>query len=113
MHNMISPPLYTPASEFRTKLDDFREYVNRRYGLCLSECQHCCSGRGLRAFYVLTSFSVSDSYDELHGFSINRMNDFWESFWKFTEIKASIHPSKVVSRRSSQVSILTSKAGSG
>lgn len=37
----------------------------------------------------------SDSYHDLHAFSINRMNDFWMLFWKWAGIKASTQPSKM------------------
>ena len=40
---------------------------------------------------------------DLHDFSVNRMNDFWMSFWKFAEIKASRHPTKICIRASCDV----------
>ncbi|OQU97807.1 hypothetical protein CLAIMM_03691 isoform 2 [Cladophialophora immunda] len=69
---MTVSPVYTPPPGLETALDDFRSYVNRRYGLQLQ------------------------TYDDLHAFSVNRLNDFWMAIWRFLDIKASVHPEKAV-----------------
>lgn len=88
--------VYTPPKGLRTALDDFREYVNKSYHLQLSRLSSilftklsCGSGQFLSIHKYL------ESYDELHDFSINRLNDFWMSLWKFTGIRASVHPTKI------------------
>ena len=65
-------PIYIPPPGLRTKLDDFREYVNKKHQLQLQ------------------------SYDDLHKFSITRLNDFWMSIWKYVDIKASKQPTKAI-----------------
>ena len=61
-------PIYTPPRGFRTNLDTFRDYINTTYSLDLT------------------------TYDELHNFSVTRLNDFWLSVWRFCDIKASVQP---------------------
>ena len=65
-------PIYTPPEGLRTNLDDFKDYINQKYNLNLT------------------------SYDDLHNFSITRLNDFWLSVWIFCNVKASKHPSKAI-----------------
>ncbi|KIX95811.1 uncharacterized protein Z520_08519 [Fonsecaea multimorphosa CBS 102226] len=69
---MSETPLYTPPPGNRTALDDFKSNVNRSHGLQLQ------------------------TYEDLHAFSINRLNDFWMAIWRFLDIKASVHPQKAV-----------------
>lgn len=65
-------PIYVPPSGFRTQMDDFRDYVNGTYSLKLK------------------------NYNELHEFSVTRLNDFWMSVWKYTGIRASVKPSRAL-----------------
>ncbi|EXJ55066.1 acetoacetate-CoA ligase [Cladophialophora psammophila CBS 110553] len=69
---MTLTPVYTPPPGLRTALADFKDYVNSSYGLQLQ------------------------TYEDLHAFSINRLNDFWMATWRFLGIKASVHPEKAV-----------------
>ncbi|KAF2166766.1 hypothetical protein M409DRAFT_66349 [Zasmidium cellare ATCC 36951] len=68
---MSSPPVYVPPPGLRTRLEDFMDHVAKVHGVRI------------------------DSYWDLHDFSVNRMNDFWMTFWKFANIKASKHPTKI------------------
>ncbi|KIW99293.1 acetoacetate-CoA ligase [Cladophialophora bantiana CBS 173.52] len=69
---MAPIPTYVPPPGLRTKLDDFREYLNDKYGQQLT------------------------TYADLHAFSTNRLNDFWLSLWNFAGIKESAHPAKAI-----------------
>lgn len=69
---MSQSPIYTPSPGFRTNLDDFRDYVNKRHNLNLT------------------------SYKDLHDFSITRLNDFWLAVWSYAKIKASKQPTKAI-----------------
>lgn len=69
---MTQSPIYVPQSGFRTNLDDFQEYINRKYNLHLND------------------------YHDLHNFSTTRLNDFWLSVWDYCGIKASVQPSKAI-----------------
>ena len=69
---MAPTPIYTPPKGLRTQLDEFRDYVNKKYQLQLS------------------------TYDDLHKFSITRLNDFWMSIWDYAGVKASRRPSKAI-----------------
>lgn len=69
---MAQTPIYSPSPGFRTNLDDFREYVNRKHNLKLED------------------------YHQLHDFSTTRLNDFWLSVWSYTGIKASVQPKKAI-----------------
>ena len=68
----MAPAIYVPPAGFRTRLDDFRDCVNKKYDLNLKD------------------------YHELHEFSVTRLNDFWLSVWKFTGIQASIEPTRAL-----------------
>ncbi len=69
----MSPDVvYRPPPGLRTSLDDFRDRINREFGL-----------------------SLNDYYD-LHDFSIRRLNDFWMSLWNYLPVKASVQPSRAV-----------------
>lgn len=65
-------PVYTPPGGLRTHMDDFREYINRRYNLQMK------------------------TYDDLHSFSIGAhaptRNLFWMDLWRYLDIKASVQP---------------------
>lgn len=39
--------------------------------------------------------SSKESYDDLHKFSVTRLNDFWMTVWEFTGVRASVHPQLV------------------
>ncbi|KIW85993.1 acetoacetate-CoA ligase [Fonsecaea pedrosoi CBS 271.37] len=69
---MAPKPTYVPPPGLRTQLDDFKDVVNRKYGLNL------------------------ESYADLHRFSVTRLNDFWMTVWEFAGVKASVHPSKAI-----------------
>lgn len=69
---MAPKAAYVPPAGLRTPLEDFTQYVERQHNISIK------------------------SYWDLHDFSVNRMNDFWMSFWNFAEIKASRHPTKAV-----------------
>lgn len=64
--------IYTPQPGFRTKIDAFRDYVNEKYGVQLKD------------------------YDELHKFSVTRLNDFWMAVWQYCQIRAFIQPSRAL-----------------
>ena len=68
----LQEPIYTPPNGLRTSLDDFQKYVNRKHSLQLQ------------------------SYDDLHRFSVTRLNDFWLSVWTYANVKASKQPSGAV-----------------
>ena len=68
----MAPQLYTPPPNFKNFLDDYRNTVNKRFGLSLRD------------------------YHELHRFSVDRPNDFWLSLWDFLPIKASVQPKRGV-----------------
>ncbi|CBQ67687.1 related to Acetoacetyl-CoA synthetase [Sporisorium reilianum SRZ2] len=63
----------TPDEIQRTSLDKFRRVVNARFNLELN------------------------SYDDLHDFSISRMEDFWATVWDFAGIRASTRFERVLS----------------
>lgn len=65
-------PIYTPARDLHTQLDDYRSTVNREFHLNL------------------------ETYHDLHAFSITRPNDFWLSLWRYLPIKASVEPTQGV-----------------
>lgn len=65
-------PIYTPAPGFRTNLDDFRDYISKTYDLDLK------------------------TYQELHNFSITRLNDFWLSIWRYMNLKSDVRPTKAL-----------------
>ena len=61
----LQGPIYTPPNGLRTSLDDFQKYVSRKHSLQLQ------------------------FYDDLHRFSVTRLNDFWLSVWIYANVKAS------------------------
>lgn len=69
---MAPVPAYTPPPGIHTPLEDFIEHVQAEHSIRIN------------------------SYHDLHDFSINRMNDFWMSFWNFGKVRASRHPSTAV-----------------
>ena len=69
---MAQTPIYRPPPGLQTRLDDFRDCVNKKYNLRLR------------------------SYHDLHTFSVTRLNDFWMAVWDFTGIKASKQPSRAI-----------------
>ncbi|KAK5191526.1 hypothetical protein LTR99_003647 [Exophiala xenobiotica] len=69
----MSPDVvYRPPEGLRTSLDDFRDRINRDFGLSLRD------------------------YHDLHDFSVRRLNDFWMAVWKYLPVKASVQPSRAV-----------------
>ncbi|GIZ44346.1 hypothetical protein CKM354_000754600 [Cercospora kikuchii] len=72
---MTPKPAYVPPAGIRTPLEDFTEHIERHYEIKIS------------------------SYHDLHNFSVNRMNEFWLSFWKFAGITASRHPTTAVNEK--------------
>ncbi|KAI5359709.1 putative acetyl-coenzyme A synthetase domain, ANL domain-containing protein [Septoria linicola] len=69
---MAAKPAYIPPAGIKTSLEDFMIYVQKTHSIEL------------------------ESYYDLRAFSINRMNDFWMSFWDFAGIKASQRPTRTV-----------------
>ncbi|USW58249.1 Putative AMP-dependent synthetase/ligase, ANL domain-containing protein [Septoria linicola] len=69
---MAAKPAYVPPAGIKTSLEDFMIYVQKTHSIEL------------------------ESYYDLRAFSINRMNDFWMSFWDFAGIKASQRPTRTV-----------------
>ncbi|KIV90220.1 acetoacetate-CoA ligase [Exophiala mesophila] len=69
---MALKPVYNPPIGLRTSLDTFREKLNFKYNLNLK------------------------NFTDVHDFSVQRLNDFWLSVWEFTNVKASIQPTKAV-----------------
>ena len=65
-------PIYVPPPGLRTRMDDFRDYVNKAYSLKLKD------------------------YHQLHEFSVTRPNDFWMSVWNYTGIRASVKPCRAL-----------------
>ncbi|KAH8810648.1 putative acetyl-CoA synthetase [Xylogone sp. PMI_703] len=63
---------YVPAPSLQTALDDFRDYVSRKFKVPIM------------------------NYADLHRFSITRLDDFWKTLWDYTGIIASIQPTKAV-----------------
>lgn len=68
---MAQQSIYVPEPGFRTKLDDFRDAVNRKHQLQLN------------------------TYNELHDYSVNHLNEFWLDVWDFCGIKSSKKPTKI------------------
>ncbi|KAI1614123.1 putative acetyl-CoA synthetase [Exophiala viscosa] len=64
--------VYQPPTGIRTRLDIYREHVNKQHGLDLQ------------------------SYDDLQAFSVERSNDFWMSLWEYLPLKASIQPTRAI-----------------
>ncbi|KPI38787.1 Acetoacetyl-CoA synthetase [Cyphellophora attinorum] len=65
-------PIYTPPPDLVTNLDRFRDYVNRKHNLKFTK------------------------YEELHRFSVTRLNDFWLAVWDFCNIKSENGPGKAI-----------------
>lgn len=61
-------PIYTPNPDLTTNLDHFRQFVNQHYSLQLK------------------------TYQDLHTFSVTRLNDFWLAVFSFCNIVASEPP---------------------
>lgn len=38
---------------------------------------------------------TTGTYDDLHAFSVTRLNDFWMTVWEFAAVKASEQPARV------------------
>jgi len=88
---MALVPTYVPPRGSRTPLDAFRERLNRQHNLSLGK--YSCVWH--IAHLVLTYLELAATYDDLHAFSVSRLNDFWMALWDFAAIKASVHPLKV------------------
>ena len=65
-------PVYRPPPGLVTNLDHFRDLVNHKHSLKLK------------------------SYEQLHQFSVTRLNDFWLAVWEFCGIKSQHGPGKAI-----------------
>ena len=99
-------PTYIPPPGLRTPLHIFKEHVNQKYKLHLSE--HSVSSHFLQA--CLTRFHSQATYADLHMFSTTRLNDFWMTVWEFAAVKATVHPHKVRPQRRFQEPCLTNSS---
>ncbi|CAG2117985.1 unnamed protein product [Medioppia subpectinata] len=65
--NHVSPLMWSPGMFGTTKMDVFREMINKKFGIKLT------------------------TYSDLYNWSVDNYSDFWEQFWSFANI---IHSSQ-------------------
>ena len=70
----VRKPLYQPSEDHKKQanISKFISFINERYNLGL------------------------EAYDELYGWSVERIPDFWVAMWEFAQIKASRQYDEVV-----------------
>lgn len=95
MTNDTEPTLWWQASKDRVEgsnINKFRKVINATYGLDLSKLASDSSPYLPKPLSFCTA-----TYDDLHFFSVNRLEEFWATFWEWAGFRYHRKYTKVLS----------------